>query len=145
MLRVLNATGLIWDLRAPPLGPFVRRCARPSFREAAPDELAAGDSPPQPEWLYGGALDARDDILGFYRACEEQGGLVKTHIWRLPLYVVTAPELIEEVLIRKQRCFIKSGALRSTSSPSVRACSRPTTTSGFTSGRPSSPPSTPAL
>jgi cytochrome P450 len=68
---------------------------------------------PSLKWLYGGALDARDDILGFYRACEEQGGLVKTHIWRLPLYVVTSPELIEEVLIRKQRCFIKSGALRS--------------------------------
>jgi hypothetical protein len=66
------------------------------------------------EWLHGGALEARDDILGFYRRCEQQGGLVKTHIWRLPIYVVTAPELIEEVLIRKQRCFIKSAGLRST-------------------------------
>jgi cytochrome P450 len=65
------------------------------------------------EWLHGGALDAREDILGFYKKCEERGGIVKTHIWRLPLYVVTAPEMIEEVLIRKQRCFIKSGALRS--------------------------------
>jgi cytochrome P450 len=66
------------------------------------------------EWLHGGALEARDDILGFYRRCEEQGGLVKTHIWRLPVYVVTAPELIEEVLIRKQKHFIKSAGLRST-------------------------------
>ena len=66
------------------------------------------------EWLHGGALDAREDILGFYRRCEEEGGLVRTHIWRLPVYVVTAPELVEEVLIRKQRCFIKSAGLRST-------------------------------
>jgi cytochrome P450 len=66
------------------------------------------------EWLHGGALEARDDILGFYRRCEERGGLVKTHIWRLPVYVVSAPELIEEVLIRKQKHFIKSAGLRST-------------------------------
>jgi cytochrome P450 len=65
------------------------------------------------EWLYGGALDAKEDILAFYRKCEQRGGMVKTHIWRLPLYVVTDPEMIEEVLIRKHRCFIKSGALRS--------------------------------
>jgi len=66
------------------------------------------------DWLWGGALAARRDVLGFYRDCERQGGLVRTHIWRLPIYVVTAPELIEEVLVKKQRCFIKSGALRST-------------------------------
>ncbi|HZX40857.1 MAG TPA: hypothetical protein VFE93_03395, partial [Myxococcaceae bacterium] len=58
--------------------------------------------------LYGAALEARDDVLGFYRRCEAEGGLVRTHIWGLPLWVVTAPDLIEEVLIRKQRCFIKS-------------------------------------
>jgi cytochrome P450 len=71
-------------------------------------------SRPGLDWLHGGALDAREDILKFYRRCEEEAGLVKTHIWRLPVYVVTAPELIEEVLIRKQRCFIKSAGLRST-------------------------------
>jgi cytochrome P450 len=66
------------------------------------------------ERLYGAALEARDDVLGFYRRCEAEGGLVRTHIWGLPIYVVTAPDLIEEVLIRKQRCFIKSAGLRST-------------------------------
>ena len=66
------------------------------------------------QWLHGAALDAREDILGFYRRCEEQGGIVATHIWRLPVLVVTAPELVEEVLIRKQQCFIKSAGLRST-------------------------------
>lgn len=66
------------------------------------------------EWLHGAALDARADILGFYRRCEEEGGIVRTHIWRLPVYVVTAPELVEEILIRKRQCFIKSAGLRST-------------------------------
>ena len=76
---------------------------------------AVHDVPSLPlEWLHGGALEAREDILGFYRRCEERGGLVKTHIWRLPVYVVSAPELIEEVLIRKQKHFIKSAGLRST-------------------------------
>jgi cytochrome P450 len=66
------------------------------------------------EWLHGSALDARHDILGFYRRCEREGGVVRTHIWRLPVYVVTAPELVEEVLVRKRQCFIKSAGLRST-------------------------------
>lgn len=71
-------------------------------------------APRRLEWLHGGAPDARGDILGFYRRCEEQGGLVRTHVWRLPVCIVTAPELVEEVLIRKQHCFIKSAGLRST-------------------------------
>ena len=69
---------------------------------------------PRLAWLYGAALEASDDVLGFYRRCEQQGGMVKTHIWGLPIHVVTDPELIEEVLIRKQRCFIKSAGLRAT-------------------------------
>jgi len=66
------------------------------------------------EWLHGSALDARRDILEFYRRCEQEGGVVRTHIWRLPIYVVTDPERVEEILIRKRECFIKSVGLRST-------------------------------
>jgi cytochrome P450 len=69
---------------------------------------------PRLEWLSGGALRLRRNVLTFYRQCEEQGGFVRTHVWRLPLCVITDPELIEEVLVRKHRFFIKSGALRST-------------------------------
>jgi cytochrome P450 len=69
---------------------------------------------PRLEWLCGGALSLRRDVLAFYRQCEERSGFVRTHVWRLPLCVITAPELIEEVLVRKHRFFIKSGALRST-------------------------------
>jgi cytochrome P450 len=69
---------------------------------------------PPIEWLSGDALRLRRDVLAFYRWCEQQDGFVRTNVWRLPLCVVTAPELIEEVLVRKSRAFIKSGALRST-------------------------------
>lgn len=64
-------------------------------------------------WLWGGALRLREDVLAFYRQCEQQGGFVRTHVWRLPLCVVSSPELIEDVLVKNQRCFVKSGALRS--------------------------------
>lgn len=65
-------------------------------------------------WLHGAALEARRDVLAYYRRCEQEQGMVRTHIWRLPVCVVTAPELVEEVLIRQRRCFIKSAGLRST-------------------------------
>lgn len=68
---------------------------------------------PSMDWLWGGALRLREDVLAFYRQCEQRSGFVRTHVWRLPLCVVSAPELIEDVLIRNQRCFVKSGALRS--------------------------------
>ena len=89
---------------------------RDTFRGVA---SAAWDSAwprlePRFEWLWGAALRLRADVLAFYRDCERQGGFVRTHVWRLPLCVVTEPTLIEEVLVKKQRCFIKSGALRST-------------------------------
>ena len=68
---------------------------------------------PRMEWLWGGALRLREDVLAFYRQCEQRGGFVRTHVWRLPLCVISAPELIEDVLVKNQRCFVKSGALRS--------------------------------
>jgi cytochrome P450 len=65
-------------------------------------------------WLSGSAKAFQGNILEFYRDCERQGGLVATHIWRYPVYVVTDPALIEEVLVRKQGSFGKSSGLRVT-------------------------------
>jgi hypothetical protein len=87
------------------------------------------------EWLHGGAIEAKEDILAFYRRCEEQGGLVKTHIWRLPIYVVTAPEVIEEVLIRSSGASSSPADSAPPSSPSARGCSPPTRSCGSTSAR----------
>src|SRR5215468_9506553 len=64
--------------------------------------------------LSGSAFALSNNTLEFYSHCERLGGLVKTHVWRLPVYVVTDPLLIEEVLVRKHRCFAKSAGLRAT-------------------------------
>ena len=65
-------------------------------------------------WLSGSASALGSDTLEFYSECERIGGIVKTHVWRLPVYVVTDPSLIEDVLVRKHRCFVKSAGLRAT-------------------------------
>jgi cytochrome P450 len=65
-------------------------------------------------WLYGSAYALRDDVLEFYRRCEAAGGVFQTHVWHLPVSVVTDPELVEEILVKQQRCFIKSAGLRAT-------------------------------
>ena len=67
-----------------------------------------------PSWLSGSAFALRSNTLDFYADCERRGGLVKTHVWRLPVYVVTDPQLIEDVLVRKHRSFMKSAGLRAT-------------------------------
>jgi cytochrome P450 len=65
-------------------------------------------------WLAGDAEAWRGDILEFYRQCEREAGIVATHLWRYPVYVVTDPALIEEVLVKKQASFGKSSGLRVT-------------------------------
>src|SRR5215470_10448064 len=65
-------------------------------------------------WLSGSAFALSSNTLEFYSDCERRGGLVKTHVWGLPVYVITDPVLIEEVLVRKHRCFVKSAGLRAT-------------------------------
>jgi cytochrome P450 len=64
--------------------------------------------------LSGSASALSNNTLEFYCACERLGGLVKTHVWRLPVYIVTDPILIEEILVKKHRCFMKSAGLRAT-------------------------------
>lgn len=65
-------------------------------------------------WLSGSAFALGSRALEFYSDCERQAGVVKTHVWRLPVYIVTEPSLIEDVLVRKHRCFMKSAGLRAT-------------------------------
>jgi cytochrome P450 len=64
--------------------------------------------------LSGSAFALSSNTLDFYSECERRAGIVQTHVWRLPVYIVTDPVLIEEVLVRKHRCFIKSAGLRAT-------------------------------
>lgn len=39
---------------------------------------------------------------------------MRTHLFGVPIYIVTDPFIIEDVLVRKHRCFVKSAGLRAT-------------------------------
>jgi cytochrome P450 len=62
--------------------------------------------------LSGSAYALAGDTLAFYQQCERSSGIVRTHCWGLPVFIVTDPLLIEEILIRKKECFVKSAGLR---------------------------------
>jgi len=62
--------------------------------------------------LSGSAHALAGDTLAFYQECERAGGIVRTHVWGLPVFIVTDPALIEEIFIRKKACFMKSAGLR---------------------------------
>lgn len=65
--------------------------------------------------LSGHAPELAGDTLAFYDRCErEQGGILWTHVWGLPVWLVFDPAAIEEVLVRQHRAFAKSVGLRST-------------------------------
>src|SRR5882672_1040034 len=65
-------------------------------------------------WFSGSAYALKSNTLNFYSECERTAGLVKTHLYGLPIYVATDPMIIEDVLVRKHRCFVKSAGLRAT-------------------------------
>ncbi len=62
--------------------------------------------------LSGSAYALAGDTLAFYQQCERSSGIVRTHCWGLPVFIVTDPSLIEEIFIRKKECFVKSAGLR---------------------------------
>ncbi len=63
----------------------------------------------------GHAAELAGDTLAFYDRCErEQGGVLYTHVWGLPVWLVFEPAAIEQILVRQHRAFAKSVGLRST-------------------------------
>ena len=62
--------------------------------------------------LSGSAYALAGDTIAFYQQCERSSGIVRTHCWGLPVFIVTDPFLIEEVFIRQKECFVKSAGLR---------------------------------
>lgn len=58
--------------------------------------------------VSGNLRDLVDDSLNFYRRCEAHpAGIVQIRIYRRPLFVVTAPALIEEILTTQNKRFEK--------------------------------------
>jgi cytochrome P450 len=63
-------------------------------------------------WVGGNARELGRDGLAFYEACERQGPIVRGRAYAFPFYVVTGPELIEEILVKQARAFHKPGLLK---------------------------------
>src|SRR5271154_4137948 len=62
--------------------------------------------------LGGAAHALAGNSLAFYEECERTGGIVRMHVWGLPYFVVTDPEIIQQIFISKQACFMKPAGLR---------------------------------
>lgn len=91
------------DLR--PVGRLRRLLAKPAVR------------PPGPKghWLMGNVAAFKADRLGFLTGCARTyGDVVSARLGPWPIVIVNHPDLIEEVLVTKNRHFIKHFALRQT-------------------------------
>src|SRR5215212_7152383 len=72
-------------------------------------------SPPGPEgtYLVGNLLDyARDPLLFLTRCSREYGDVVRLRLPGPPVYLLNAPEHIEQVLVKNNRNFIKGRYFR---------------------------------
>ncbi len=71
--------------------------------------------PPGPKghWLSGNLPDFRRDRLGFFTRCaREHGDFVSVRFALRRVYLLFHPDLIEDVLVTQNQCFIKHFALR---------------------------------
>ncbi len=57
--------------------------------------------------ISGHAKDFDRDLFGLYERCEKLGPLVRIRLYHRPLYVVTGPDLIEQVLVHQAPKFDK--------------------------------------
>jgi cytochrome P450 len=69
---------------------------------------------PKPDLLLGNLIEFRKDPLGFYTACaREYGDVARFRIAQVNVYLLSNPELIENVLVRRHSNFIKGRVIRS--------------------------------
>jgi cytochrome P450 len=76
------------------------------------DPARVMSSVPSDSFLGGNARSFGRDGLAFYERCERLGPLVRGRAYVFDFYVVTGPDLIEEILVRKHRRFHKPGLLK---------------------------------
>src|SRR5438105_13079242 len=72
--------------------------------------MSVGHQPPGPKghWLKGNLLEFRRDTLGFFSRCaREYGDIVSLKLGPKRVCLINHPDLIEEVLVRQNRNFIK--------------------------------------
>jgi len=63
--------------------------------------------------LFGGnAASLGADGLAFYERCEALGPIVRARVFAKRIWVITGPDLVEQVLVKNTRAFIKPHVLR---------------------------------
>ena len=68
---------------------------------------------PRGGWFFGTAGEFRRDQLGFYSACARQyGDYVQTRMGPYRVFLIFHPDAIEELLVARNRDFIKSPGVR---------------------------------
>jgi cytochrome P450 len=68
---------------------------------------------PRPGLLFGSGARFRRDQLGFYEACvREYGDVVETRMGPFRIFLIYHPDAIEELLVTRNRDFIKSPGVR---------------------------------
>ena len=67
---------------------------------------------PEESWLLGSARALTKNGLEFFQRCEQTAGIVHTRFVVKPVYVVTDPSAIEDVLCNHHKAFIKPYLLR---------------------------------
>jgi cytochrome P450 len=84
-----------------------------SIQTAPP--MVASRLPPGPKghWLWGHLGELRRDILKFYTNCaREYGEVAYFRFGRKPIYLLSHPDLVEEVLVAQNHRFVKNYLLR---------------------------------
>jgi len=68
---------------------------------------------PRPGFFFGSGAHFRRDQLGFYEACSrEYGDVVETKMGPFRIFLIFHPDAIEELLVTRNRDFIKSPGVR---------------------------------
>ena len=63
---------------------------------------------PRPHLLLGNLPEFAKDVLGFFTACaREHGDVASMHVAGRTAFLLSSPELIDQVLVGQQRNFIK--------------------------------------
>jgi cytochrome P450 len=69
---------------------------------------------PKPDPVLGNLIEFRKDPLGFYTACaHDYGDVARFRIAHVNVYLLSNPELIEDVLVKHNSNFIKGRVIRS--------------------------------
>jgi cytochrome P450 len=72
---------------------------------------------PVASWFTGHLSQMQPAKLAFMERCEREFPIARLRIYHVPLFIVSAPELVGEVLVHRHEDFVKTWVLRSAARP----------------------------